>query len=128
MDILVAEDEPVTRGLVTRILEGEGHRVTAVADGQSALDAAIATDYDVVVLDLMMPALHGIAVARLIRKARPGPRPWMVALTAEGELADMQECLEAGMNDYLRKPARPPLMREALQRAAEGLRDGDGGV
>jgi two-component system, OmpR family, response regulator MprA len=100
--ILVAEDDSATRRAVTLALELEGYRVTAVADGASALDAVEAAPPAAIVLDRMMPVMDGLAVCRLLR-SRDDRTPVLV-LTARSEVTDRVAGLDAGADDYLTKP------------------------
>ncbi len=107
--ILVAEDNPVNRQLVTTLLRKRGHTVTAVENGREAVQS-IPTDgargYDVVIMDVQMPEMSGFEATEAIR-SREGPaarRLPIVALTAHAMQGDRARCLEAGMDGYLSKP------------------------
>jgi DNA-binding response OmpR family regulator len=102
MWILVAEDEPLMGQLVAQGLEEENHTVTLVRDGLEALTALETCAFDVVILDVMMPGLSGIGVARRIRKSG-SPVP-ILMLTARDAPADIVDGLDAGADDYLVKP------------------------
>jgi signal transduction histidine kinase/ActR/RegA family two-component response regulator len=102
--ILVAEDDPVHQRAATLLLTRLGHRVDVVPDGIAAVDAMLSTDYDLVLMDLHMPRLDGIAATRRVRLHRPGDRPRIVALTAGATDTNRRACLHAGMNDFLAKP------------------------
>jgi PAS domain S-box-containing protein len=105
--VLVAEDNPVNRKLVIKLLQKRGHQVKAVADGRAARDAATAGDvYDVLLMDLQMPEMSGLEATRAIRERERdgGPRLPIVALTAHAMQTDRDQCLEAGMDGYLSKP------------------------
>ncbi len=107
--ILVAEDNPVNRKLVTTLLQKRGHSVRAVENGREAVSAvrtARAPGFDVVVMDLQMPEMSGLEATRDIR-ARESPsagRLPIVALTAHAMQSDRERCVEAGMDGYLSKP------------------------
>jgi len=83
--ILVVEDDPTVAEVVTRYLAREGYRVETVADGASALDRALASPPDLMVLDLMLPGMDGLEVCRRLRAALPVP---IVMLTARGDETD----------------------------------------
>ncbi|MDE2576334.1 MAG: response regulator, partial [Rhodospirillales bacterium] len=103
--VLVAEDNEASRLVVTRLLERAGHRVEAVVDGRAALAAVAGGEYDVVLMDVAMPALDGLAATRAIR-ALPAPARdiAVIGLTAATLPAEMQACHDAGMDLVLTKP------------------------
>jgi DNA-binding response OmpR family regulator len=120
MHILVVEDEKTLREGLTDLLEGDGHQVLAAVDGIEGLERGTRSDIDLVVLDLMLPKLDGLAVCRQLRQARPG-LPILV-LTARGAEDEKVQGLQAGADDYVTKPFGPKelLARvEALGRRAQ---------
>ncbi|HEX6510621.1 MAG TPA: response regulator, partial [Chloroflexota bacterium] len=102
MHILVVEDERRLANLVRRALEEEGHVVDVAHDGAEGLEVAMATDYDLLVLDLMLPHLDGIEVAKRLRASGDDVR--ILMLTARDAVEDRVEGLESGADDYLVKP------------------------
>lgn len=114
--VLLVEDERAIRDAVTAYLEKEGYWVTAVADGQAAIDTFERGKFDLVVLDLMLPKVPGEEVCRTIRDASDVP---IIMLTAKGELEDRVVGLELGADDYLVKPFSP---RELVARVRALLR------
>jgi len=106
LNILVAEDNAVNQLVMTRLLQKRGHRATIVPDGRKAVDAVAATGFDIVFMDVQMPELDGLEATREIRKREDGThrRIPIVALTAHATQSDMDQCLETGMDKYLRKP------------------------
>jgi two-component system, OmpR family, response regulator MprA len=100
--LVIAEDDRAVRESVSRALELEGYRVTVVADGVAALEAATAPDVDLLVLDLGMPHVDGLTVCRRLRSA--GARLPILVLTARTEVTDRVSGLDAGADDYLPKP------------------------
>ncbi len=103
LDILLVDDDDPLREMLSRSFEREGHRVTAVADGQSALDAAAERPYDIVLLDVALGAgPTGHDVARMLR-ARRDVVP-IIMLTALDSEADAVQGLESGADDYVTKP------------------------
>jgi DNA-binding response OmpR family regulator len=102
MRILVAEDEPSMAELLRKGLEEEHHSVVAAFDGQAALDIASSTDLDVILLDVMLPGMDGIEVARHLR-SRNNYTP-LIMLTARDSVLDIIRGLDAGADDYLIKP------------------------
>jgi len=102
LHILVVEDERRLANLIRRALEEENHVVDVSHDGAEALDMAQSTDYDLLVLDLMLPHLDGIDVARRLRSEGNDTR--ILMLTARDAVDDRVLGLEAGADDYLVKP------------------------
>lgn len=102
MRILLAEDEHALSRALVAILEHEGFVVDAVGDGEEALYQLDINDYDVVVLDIMMPKLDGLSVLRQMRA--DGNAVPVLLLTAKSEIRDRVEGLDSGANDYLTKP------------------------
>jgi DNA-binding response OmpR family regulator len=102
MHILIVEDEPQMAGLLKRGLEEESYRVTLAADGQSALQLSLVQKFDVIVLDVMLPRISGVEVARQIR-SREQETP-VLMLSARDTLSDVVRGLDAGADDYLTKP------------------------
>jgi DNA-binding response OmpR family regulator len=100
--VLVVEDEPRLAASLAAGLVGEGHAVDVAADGAEALWFADEHDYDVVVLDLMLPVLNGIEVCRRLRER--GDWTPVLMLTARDGAADMVEGLDVGADDYVTKP------------------------
>jgi len=121
LDILLAEDNEINALLVRAVLEGLGHSVTEVRDGLAAVAAATAADahFAVVLMDLHMPRLDGLAAARLIRayesRARPhAGRAVIVALTADVLAETRAEASAAGIDAVLAKPIAPDSLRRVL--------------
>jgi DNA-binding response OmpR family regulator len=102
MWVLVAEDEPAMGQMLRRALEEQNHRVALAVDGEEAYSAASSCDFDVLVLDIMLPRMDGIEVTRRLRadkKAVP-----ILMLTARDADSDVVKGLDAGADDYLIKP------------------------
>jgi two-component system sensor histidine kinase/response regulator len=112
--VLLAEDNPVNRRLVTALLEKRGHPVVTVDNGRSAVEAVVSTEtegtepFQVVLMDLQMPELDGLEATAAIRIAELGTGRHIpiVALTAHAMKGDRERCLAAGMDAYLSKPIR----------------------
>jgi DNA-binding response OmpR family regulator len=100
--ILVVEDELGLREGLTDLLTGDGHEVSAAADGAEGVARGLAEPFDLVVLDIMLPRLDGIEVCRRLRSARPGMPVLM--LTARGGEDDVVRGLGEGADDYVTKP------------------------
>src|ERR1700693_622336 len=102
MRILLVEDEEKVSRFVVRGLTAESFAVDAALDGLTGLELATTYDYDLIVLDLMLPGLNGTELLRRIR--RTDHRVPILMLTARDAVADKVEHLEAGADDYLTKP------------------------
>jgi PAS domain S-box-containing protein len=117
--ILVAEDDAVSLLVVRRVLEKAGFAVLAATDGQRALELARTIGVDLILLDVQMPVLDGLAVARQLRgDGAPGSLSTVpiVAMTAYAMAGDREKFLAAGMNDYLAKPFTPTDLFGVLER------------
>ena len=106
LSILVAEDNEINQQVILFILQKIGYTPTIVANGQEAVNAVDAGNYDIVFMDLQMPELDGLEATRLIRSRRDNQQPVIIALTANTMEGDEEECLLAGMNDYIGKPVK----------------------
>jgi two-component system, OmpR family, response regulator QseB len=115
--LLVVEDDPRLSGLLRDAFTTAGHRVTTVPTGGDALAAALAGDVDLVVLDLNLPDVDGVEVARRLRADGDVP---ILMLTARGDVASRVEGLYAGAADYVTKPFD---VRELLARVHVRLRE-----
>ncbi|RSZ56853.1 response regulator [Massilia atriviolacea] len=127
LHILLAEDNPVNQRLALRLLEKMGHRVTLADNGIDALELALHGGVDLVLMDVQMPGLDGMAATRSLRQreaaAAAGGHLPVVAMTARAMQGDRERCLEAGMDDYLSKPVDSARLREVLARF-QGCPDG----
>jgi PAS domain S-box-containing protein len=125
LDVLVAEDNVVNQRLAMRLLEKRGHRVTVVNNGQEAVELLERSNFDLVLMDVQMPLLDGIAATTLIRQREKetGSHQPIVALTAYAVKGDQERCLAAGMDGYLPKPIRPEELDALLQTYVSGRAD-----
>jgi DNA-binding response OmpR family regulator len=114
--VLVVDDEPIVRGVVVKYLRREGYRTLEAGDGDAALALVDHEQPDLVVLDLMLPGIDGLAVCRRIRAHSELP---VIMLTARAEEADRIVGLELGADDYVTKPFSP---RELAARVKTVLR------
>jgi two-component system response regulator MtrA len=114
--VLLVEDDPSIREITEMGLAAAGFRVTAVGDGRAALHAFRGDPFDAVVLDVMLPVVNGLEVARTLRKESSVP---IVMLTARTDAFDVVLGLEAGADDYIRKPFE---MSELVARLRAALR------
>jgi PAS domain S-box-containing protein len=134
--ILLAEDEPSNALPIMKLLEKAGHAVTLAEDGQQVLDLLAAQEFDVILMDVQMPALNGVEATRRIRQmmndecgmmnTEAGCDPFIthhssfripiIALTAYAMLGDREKLLAAGMDDYLAKPVKIEDLGKVLER------------
>jgi CheY-like chemotaxis protein len=119
LHILLAEDNAVNQKLALRILERMGYRADVAANGLEVLTALGRQPYDVVLMDVQMPELDGLATSRQIRLQWPAARqPRIIAMTANAMQGDREACLEAGMDDYISKPIQVKELQAALEQTA----------
>lgn len=125
--ILIVEDEEKIARFVTLELEHEGYQVEHAADGRTAVDLALERDYDLILLDVLLPQLNGMEVLRRVRKHKDVP---VIMVTARDAVMDKVAGLDAGADDYLTKPfaieelfarIRVALKRSEAARAASGV-------
>ena len=114
--LLIVDDEMRIRELIKKYAKFEGYEVDEAADGMEALERCRSNDYDLVILDIMMPELDGFSVCRELRKNRPVP---VIILSARGEEYDRIHGFELGIDDYVVKPFSP---RELMMRVAAVLK------
>ena len=105
--ILVAEDNPVNQKVALALLERMGYRAEAVANGHEAILVLEMAEYDLVLMDMQMPVMDGIEATRKIRERAEWSHLPIIAMTAHAITEHREECIAAGMNDYLAKPVDP---------------------
>ncbi len=116
--ILLAEDNPVNQKVAAALLARMGYEVDIANNGQEALQAVMSNTYDLVLMDVQMPEMDGLAATRAIRTMLPeAEQPHIVALTANALKGDREACLEAGMHEYVTKPIRSDELTDVLRRA-----------
>ncbi|NJN51306.1 MAG: response regulator [Gammaproteobacteria bacterium] len=113
--VLVAEDNVVNQKVALRMLARLGYRADLASNGAEALALMRSHTYDVVFMDVQMPELDGLVATRTVR-GLDIRQPWVIAMTANALAQDRQQCLSAGMNDYLAKPVRIEEMAAAFDR------------
>jgi len=119
LQLLLVEDNAINQALARALLQRMGHSVTAVAHGKEALDVLATRRFDVVFMDCQMPVMDGFEATRQLRAGAHGvlqPEVPVIAMTANAMVGDRERCLECGMNDYVAKPIKVPLLKEALDR------------
>jgi CheY-like chemotaxis protein/HPt (histidine-containing phosphotransfer) domain-containing protein len=125
--VLLAEDNPVNQKLAVKLLEKQGHQVSVADNGRLALDAWRTGQFDLVLMDMMMPEMDGLDATAHIReeeKARGG-HIVIIAMTANAMQGDRERCLQAGMDGYVSKPVKPDTLYQEIERAMRGSPPGD---
>jgi CheY-like chemotaxis protein len=129
--LLIAEDNPVNRKVITCLLEGEGHKTSVVSNGREALEAVENEDFDAVLMDIQMPEMDGFEAVRAIRarEAKDGGHIPLVAVTAHAMKGDRERCIEAGYDGYVTKPVSLPelltVLRDVIPDASISSRTGE---
>ncbi len=122
--ILLAEDNVVNQKVGLLLLQHLGYRADVVSNGMEVLEALRRQPYDVVLMDVQMPQLDGLATTqRICQEWPPSERPVLIALTANAMQGDREMCLSVGMNDYISKPIRLQELARALSQCQPLLTD-----
>ena len=116
--ILIAEDNDINAEIVKAMLEGEGYKIVHVKDGEQAVAACAKHLFDFILMDCNMPVMDGIMAASIIRNELKINTP-IAALTANAFPEDKEECLNAGMNDFLTKPLNKELLLSRIKQLTE---------
>ena len=118
--ILLAEDNLVNQKLALRLLTQMGYRADVAANGLEAIQSIERQPYDVVLMDVQMPEMDGLEATReIVRRWPGGARPRIVAMTANAMAGDREECIAAGMDDYITKPIRVDALVGALEQTTQ---------
>jgi CheY-like chemotaxis protein len=112
--ILVVEDNVINQRLTERVLDKLGYKPEFAEDGQQALLAVKKKSFDLILMDVRMPGMDGLEATRQIRLLA-GNQPVIIAMTANAMQGDREECLQAGMDDYVSKPVKLEGLVERLE-------------
>lgn len=115
LNVLLVEDNPVNQTVIEAMLRSLGYHITIAGDGAQAVSLAEQQSFSAILMDCRLPVLDGYQATRLIRQ-QPGPMVPIIALTANALQGDRENCLAAGMNDYLAKPFKRADLQQMLQR------------
>jgi DNA-binding response OmpR family regulator len=118
--VLVADDDPMVRQLISRVLADSGYRVVVAQDGAEALELIPQCDPAAVILDVMMPKLDGLETTRRLRAEPETAELPILLVTAQALQQDLRRGLELGADDYLCKPFTPDELREHVAALCNG--------
>jgi signal transduction histidine kinase/DNA-binding response OmpR family regulator len=124
LHVLVAEDGRVNRAVAVEALKSLGHTAEVAADGTEAVAMARARHYDLILMDMQMPRMDGLAATRAIRALTGFADTPIVALTANASASDRAACLASGMNGFLAKPFKATELRRAIHEAMQSASPG----
>ncbi len=120
--ILIVDDNAVNQKVLLLMLTHLGYTADMVTNGKEAIQALEGQPYDLVFMDIQMPILDGLRAAQTIRQnSTDNVHPYIIAITAYADRFDRETCINAGMNDYLSKPATLDDIRVAIQSAQTQL-------
>ncbi|RQW81424.1 MAG: PAS domain S-box protein [Methanothrix sp.] len=125
LSILLAEDNAVNQMVALRMLERLGCRADVATNGLEVCRAMETGHYDVVLMDVQMPEMDGLEATRKIRGMPKISQPYIIAMTAHAMKGDKEECLKAGMDDYVSKPVRIEQLQAALRNSRKEKRGND---
>lgn len=127
MRILIVDDEHFIRRLVFNVLEVKGHEVYTMEDPVKALRLAQKKDFDLILLDVMMPNMDGMTLCQKLRSKKATKNVPIMMLTSKTQLSDVQEAVRAGANDYIMKPFNADtleaLIRKKLKRVLDDFEE-----
>lgn len=116
-NIMVVDDEPIARQSLSDILRLEGYNVTAIANGELAVEHVRRYSVDLILLDLKMPGMNGLDVVQVVNQISPDTE--IILLTAYGSMESAVEALRQRVHDYLLKPASPLQILESVRKGLE---------
>jgi CheY-like chemotaxis protein len=119
MNILIVDDEQITRDILSKLLKKDGYHAVAVESGEKALDFVEKEDYDIVFSDLKMPGMDGIEVLRAIKKIKP--KTFVIMITAYATIETAVESMKLGAYDYIRKPFKIEQIQNMINNIKEDI-------
>lgn len=118
--ILVVEDDDASREFFRFVLENGGHQVRVAADGQAGLDAVATEIPDLMVLDVMLPEVHGYEVCHRLKRVEKTAKIKILILSAKTFQADKHQALSVGADDFLSKPVEPGVLLDHVTSLLNG--------
>ncbi len=118
--ILVVEDDDASREFLRFVMENAGHRVRAASDGQAALDAVAAEIPDLMILDVMLPEVHGYEVCHRLKRENKTAGIKILILSAKTFQADRHQAASVGADDFLSKPVEPGVLLDHVTALLSG--------
>ena len=115
LKILIAEDEPDIRELITLTLQFSGYEVVSAKDGAEAVEVAQADEFDLILMDVRMPRMTGYEACRKLRSIEATKNIPIIFLSAKGQESEVQAGLEAGADQYILKPFAPDMLSKKIQ-------------
>ena len=117
VSILLAEDNPINQKVALAMLKHLGYKADVACNGKEVLNKLEQKSYDVILMDIQMPEMDGMEATRFIRSRLPAAKqPRIIAMTAYSLQGDREQCLAAGMDEYISKPVKMEELREALEK------------
>jgi PAS domain S-box-containing protein len=117
LHILIAEDNEINQQVLKRMLEKQGHTVSVAKDGNQVIEQAIRQPHDIIFMDIHMPVMNGLDATKVIQEALPPEKcPVIVAVTANALKGDREQCLAAGMDDYMTKPIKIETVSDVIHK------------
>lgn len=116
--VLLAEDNLINQKLVSKVLKENGHSVVIVTNGMDTIEKALSNEFDLIIMDIMMPIMNGFEATRSIRmkELETGAHIPIIAMTENVMIGDREKCIEAGMDDYIPKPIRIQDLAKIIQK------------
>jgi len=115
--ILVIDDDPAVKGFISKALQNKNHKVTSVSDGLEALGKIYSQEFDLAIIDVVLPRIHGTKLLQALKKHRPGTMVIMISGQADLEIAI--ESLRGGAFDFIKKPLRVEELEKVVDSALE---------
>lgn len=116
MHILLAEDDASNMKVTQIMLEHLGYSVDVASNGFEVLQALELQSYDIILMNIRMPQMDGLDAMKIIRQRWPDDGPKIIAITTNGLPGFREKCLDAGMDDYIRKPVRLHELADVLRK------------
>lgn len=117
LNILIAEDNQVNQLVLRKMLEKKGYNVNIANNGKDVIQAVAYEEYDLIFMDVHMPVMNGYEATRIIKSSLPEDKcPIIIAVTANALKGDRENCLAAGMDDYMMKPIKSAMLTEMIEK------------